>query len=119
MDEEVERAQRLAPAGAVGVSHDEVAAEAHQRRDAPFERRGVEVLAGDEAEARRAERAAVDPHRRGTDARQQLLPVDRVGRHGLEQRCHRGVEATGQRVQDVIARTAWVAPLCCSTPLHV
>ena len=64
---------------------------------------GVQVLAGDEPEAGRAERPLADADRlRRLGRVEQLGAGDRVGRHGREQHVAAGgVEAAGQRVQDV------------------
>ena len=72
--EEVEAASASRPRALSRVGHDQVGAEADQRLDPPLERRGVEVLAGHELEARRTERSLVTPIARWTGADRSSIP---------------------------------------------
>jgi hypothetical protein len=63
---------------------------------------GVEVLAGDELETSRSERASVGAESRGPLSGEKLAAVDRVRRDGLEQHVPAAhVQGSGQGIQDV------------------
>ena len=102
MDEEVEAAERFAPARAVGVGNEEIGAEADEatyRIGPSLENGVVEIASGDPAAARRADRPLLHADRLGAlGGRHELSTAHVVHGHAREDHvAARRIEAAGER----------------------